>query len=260
MAYFGYRGYKCWYEEYGKEGEPRIVVIPDEGQNTVGLFAFKDVLAPGVKDGYDTYRVTIPDFLGTGKSDVPRGSVADKWYDQALQLKELFYQNSYEPAVLIALGEGGNRTAVEFLKEAPEFVDRIIADEIYEDVFDGIAGWEDKIMFIADSAPKRIYGQWYGYALMCVQLLEGWTEKCPYCGRMMYLGTVTAMRDLPAWRLEKISNFSMNENTGDWFELKENVKAKNLLDKLMVHNDSWHKKAFVCRKCGKMIADVKYLL
>ena len=107
MAYFEYRGYKCYYEEYGKETKPRVIVVPDEGQNVTALFGFKEVLAPDTSVDYSTYRVTIVDFLGMGKSDVPRISVSDTYNDRALQLKELFYQGSYDSSVLIAVGEGG---------------------------------------------------------------------------------------------------------------------------------------------------------
>ncbi|MBQ6900275.1 MAG: alpha/beta hydrolase [Firmicutes bacterium] len=261
MAYYEYRGYKCWYEEHGRENDPVIVIIPDEGQNAVGLFAFKEVLAPAAKDNYSTYRVILMDFLGTGKSDVPRISVGSTWQDQALQLKELFYHGQYGPAVLIAVGKGGSCTAAEFLKEAPELVDRIIADEQYKEIFGELTESLGKLTYIADSAEKRSYGEWHGYAVMCMQLLEGWTEKCPYCGNMMYRGVIRGGRGLATWTLEKLSNFSMNENTGDWFYLKEVKKPESFAEKIFaIPNESWDKRAFVCRKCGKMIADVKDLI
>ena len=72
MAYFGYRGYKCYYEEHGKEDDPRIVIVADEEYDTSSLFGFKEVLAPVHPADYSTYRVTLMDFLGAGKSEVPK--------------------------------------------------------------------------------------------------------------------------------------------------------------------------------------------
>ena len=253
MAYFGYRGYKCYYEEHGKADNPLVVIVPDEGDCALTLFSFEEVLADS-----GLYRVVIPDFLGTGKSDQPNLTFSDQYSERAEQLRELFIQNGYERAVLIALGESGSRTVSEFLSETPDFAEKIIVEARYAELFNE----NENILVLWDNVSKRKFVSWQGYALMCLQMLKGICEKCPYCGSMMSCGNIRGYRYPATWTLEDVNTMTSPEG-GDWFELRETREKNGDLKKLLSSRLSLEtnvSKAFVCRKCGKMIADVNHLI
>ena len=119
MKAFTYRGYKCCYSEFRTEGVKTMILIPDDGYPGNTVQVFMSYMPSG-------YKIVLVDFLGCGEADKPQGSVADRWNDQAMQLKELFYAAGYEQAILIGFGEGGCRTAEAFLAEMPDRVERVI--------------------------------------------------------------------------------------------------------------------------------------
>ena len=84
MNTFSYRGYQISYSEYGNENGRRVILVPDDGQDSTSIQSAISCMTA-------SYRTVLIDFLGCGQSDKPQGFVSDLWHDQALQLKELFF-------------------------------------------------------------------------------------------------------------------------------------------------------------------------
>lgn len=74
MGYFSYKGYSCYYEEYGL-GKPLIFLHG----NTASSRMFSEI----VGEYSSSYKVILMDFLGHGKSDRVSRFQADLWYDEA---------------------------------------------------------------------------------------------------------------------------------------------------------------------------------
>ena len=172
----------------------------------------------------------------------------------------MFAQAEYNQAIIIAIGKNGSEVALTFAQEMPHHVISVIVDKRYQEIADKFPELVEKIMLLADSTTERKFAAWYGYALMCINLLEGWAEKCPYCGSMMYIGVIRYVRDLPSWMLKGLSSFSALEGTGDWFFLKDDSPEKMINKFFNYSMNTGYMNAYVCRECGKMIADIKHLI
>ena len=102
MAYFKYKNQSCYYEEIG-EGRPLLFLHG----NTASSKMFSLII-----DKYSSdYKVILLDFLGHGKSDRLDKFPIDFWYDH-----------------------GGALAAINAALEAPDLVDKLIADSFEGEV------------------------------------------------------------------------------------------------------------------------------
>lgn len=251
MAEFYYRGYKCCYYEYGSEDGRRVIVVPDDGQGGDSVYSMTGWMAP-------RFRITLVDFLGCGEADKPRGFVSDLWHDQAMQLKEMFYEAKYDHAVFIGIGNGGCRTLEEFLKEMPDVVETAIftakdfmLPNLDENLSSKIVLLPDSVRFRKDKElDTRIL------TMICMQILTGKRVLCPYCGGDMVEGHIVGGRDVPRWILgEDAIGFPDNE-AGEFY--LRNREPQGVLGHIKgaFHADAARKTSYVCYACRKMIADI----
>ncbi|MBR4411944.1 MAG: alpha/beta hydrolase [Firmicutes bacterium] len=250
MANFTYRGYKCCYSEFrSEESSKSIILIPDDGQPGYSVQEILSYMPTG-------YRMVLVDFLGCGDSDKPSGFVSDLWTDQAMQLKELFYQTGYEHAVLIGFGEGGCRTAEAFLQEMPERVERVICTA--KSYVSGSLPKElrSKIMMVPSSMHYLGDLQGRSLGLACRQLLQGDETRCPYCGGIMMRGKIVGGRDLSRWTMDDGLYAGGYPGAGEFY--LRNLEPKGFLERVRdpFNEDRAQKTAYVCYDCGKMVADI----
>lgn len=259
MAFFEYRGYQCWYFYSGNRKEKKVVLIPDEGKSGASTADFADILAPRFTEVSDRCVYQI-DFLGCGQSEEPRSFVSDKWKDQALQLKELFYHEKMDRASLIAFGEGGYRTAAAFLEEAPEMVEMIVVvgslvtkDEL-ADFPDGKMKLLPPSMAGSDEKDMRVL------AAAVSQLTDEEGVSCPYCGDRMLRGYIEGgYRDgVPSW-LVAVRDEALEFPGEGGVYLLRNVRPKGFVQKYIFFNekDGQRKTAWICKACKKLIADME---
>lgn len=118
MAFFNYKGKRCFYEEIG-EGVPLLLLHG----NTASSKMFEEIVPYFSSD----YKVVLIDFLGHGKSDRLQSFPADLWYDQAMQVIEFLKQKLYKNVYIIG-SSGGALVAINVALEAPNLVQKVIAD------------------------------------------------------------------------------------------------------------------------------------
>lgn len=118
MPYFNYKNKKVYYKEVGF-GKTLLLLHG----NTASSNMFSDVIKLYAK----YYKVVLIDFLGHGKSDRVNEFEIDLWYDEAQQVITLLKENNYDKVNIIGTS-GGALVAINVALEAPELVDKIIAD------------------------------------------------------------------------------------------------------------------------------------
>lgn len=118
MSFFNYQSNKVYYKELGK-GRPLLLLHG----NTASSNMFLDI----VSDFTDNHKVILIDFLGHGQSDRLNKFSTDLWYDEAQQVIQFLKEKSYETVDLIG-SSGGALVAINVALEAPELVNKVIAD------------------------------------------------------------------------------------------------------------------------------------
>lgn len=260
MGTFMYRGYQCAFYQMGNKEGKKVVLVPDEGESGSVLSEFANVLVPRFQNEvpFSTYQI---DFLGCGQSESPRSFASDQWKDQALQLKELFFHESISQAVLVAFGRGGGKTAVEFVREAPELVEKayLIGGDFTEAELGEFP--EGKIQELPRSMQPK------GETSLCLlgavveQLLRGEMMDCPYCGGPMLRGYIEGFRDPVRWTVA-VGDAPMDfPGEGGVFYLR-NKDPKGFVQKYVFFSeaDGSRKTAWICKACGKLIADMPNVL
>ena len=118
MAYFQYSGKNIYYEELGG-GKPLLLLHG----NTASSRMFG-----GMAECFAArHRVVLIDFLGHGRSGRLERFPTDLWYDEARQVIALLHERRYESVDIIG-SSGGALVAINAALEAPERVDKVIAD------------------------------------------------------------------------------------------------------------------------------------
>lgn len=118
MSYFNYKGKKIYYEECGS-GESLLLL---HGNTVSGKF-----FAPVIPMLASKYHVTVPDFLGCGKSDRIIEWPADLWYEWSCSVAALCNQLGLSKVKLIGCS-GGALVAINMALEHPELVEYVVAD------------------------------------------------------------------------------------------------------------------------------------
>lgn len=124
MSYFTYKGHSCYYEEIGS-GKPLLLLHG----NTASSKMFSLIVEKYSSD----YKVILIDFLGHGQSDRLHKFPIDLWYDEAEQVIEFLKQKNYKNVYIIG-SSGGALAAINVALEAPELVDKVIADSFEGEV------------------------------------------------------------------------------------------------------------------------------
>jgi pimeloyl-ACP methyl ester carboxylesterase len=124
MPYFTYNGYSCYYEEKG-EGRPLLLLHGNSASSTM-FYEIADQFALH-------YKVILIDFLGHGQSDRVEQFPADLWYDEARQVIAFLKQKNYKDVLLIG-SSGGALAAINVALEAPELIDKVVADSFEGEV------------------------------------------------------------------------------------------------------------------------------
>jgi len=118
MPFFNYKNKKVYYEEIGT-GKPVLLLHG----NTASSNMFLDVI-----ESYTlNYKVILIDFLGHGKSDRLEEFPIDLWFDEAQQVISFLKEKKYNNVNLIG-SSGGALVAINVALEAPQLVDKVIAD------------------------------------------------------------------------------------------------------------------------------------
>lgn len=118
MSYFNYNGKQVYYNEAG-DGVPLLLLHG----NTVSSRMFQSVLPLYTAK----YKVVWMDFLGHGASDRLDSFPTDLWYDEARQVIPFLREKQYGKVNIIGTS-GGALVAINIALEAPELVNRVIAD------------------------------------------------------------------------------------------------------------------------------------
>lgn len=118
MSYFTYQGKQIYYTETGS-GAPLLLLHG----NTASSNMFQ-AIAPAYAQ---RYKVILLDFLGHGRSERLDVFPADLWYCEAQQVIAFLREKGYGMAHLIG-SSGGALVAINAALEAPELVDKVIAD------------------------------------------------------------------------------------------------------------------------------------
>lgn len=118
MSYFNYNEKRVYYKEAGT-GAPLLLLHG----NTASSRMFEGVL-PLYAAKYHTILI---DFLGCGSSDRLEQFPTDLWYDEAMQAITLLREKQYGKVNIIGTS-GGALAAINIALEAPEFVNKVIAD------------------------------------------------------------------------------------------------------------------------------------
>lgn len=118
MAFFRFEDKNVYYSEMG-EGTPLLMLHG----NTASSNMFAEVA--GAYAG--NYKVILIDFLGHGQSDRLERFPADLWFYEARQVIAFLREKQYTKVHVIG-SSGGALVAVNVALEAPELVDKVIAD------------------------------------------------------------------------------------------------------------------------------------
>jgi pimeloyl-ACP methyl ester carboxylesterase len=118
MSFFTFEVKNVFYEEFGS-GKPLIFLHG----NTVSSKMYGDISRRYIQD----FRVILIDFLGHGNSDRLNGFPSDLWYFEAQQVTAFLKYNQYGKVNIIG-SSGGALAALNVALEAPELVEKVIAD------------------------------------------------------------------------------------------------------------------------------------
>lgn len=118
MAYFQLWGKKIYYSETGT-GAPVVLLH--------GNAASSNMFYEIAKKYEEVYRTILIDFLGHGQSDRLEEFPTDLWFDEAQQVIAFLKEKHLGKVNLIGTS-GGALAAINVALEAPELVNKIIAD------------------------------------------------------------------------------------------------------------------------------------
>lgn len=118
MSYFRYKEKNVYYTEVGS-GKPLLLLHGNTASSNMFLS-----IAPLYADKNN---VILIDFLGHGKSDRLDIFPTDLWYDEAQQLIAFLRDKGYAGANIIG-SSGGALVAINAALEAPELIEKVIAD------------------------------------------------------------------------------------------------------------------------------------
>lgn len=118
MSFYMYNGKKMYYQELGT-GQPLILLHG----NTASSNMFLEVATKYA----NTYKVILIDFLGHGQSDRLDAFPADLWFSEAEQVISFLKEKQYGKVNIIG-SSGGALVAINIALEAPELVNKVIAD------------------------------------------------------------------------------------------------------------------------------------
>lgn len=118
MGYFNFDNKRVYYTELGA-GTPLLLLHG----NTASSNMFAEIAEMYQKD----FKVILIDFLGHGKSDRLDEFPADLWFYEGEQVIAFLREKQYGKVDLIGCS-GGALVAINVALEAPELVNRVIAD------------------------------------------------------------------------------------------------------------------------------------
>lgn len=118
MSFFTFEGKKIYYEESGS-GTPLLFLHG----NTASSKMFTEI----AKKYIDDFKVVLIDFLGNGHSDRLVELPADLWFYEAQQVIAFLKYKQYGKVNIIG-SRGGALVALNVALEAPELVEKVIAD------------------------------------------------------------------------------------------------------------------------------------
>jgi pimeloyl-ACP methyl ester carboxylesterase len=118
MSYFIFDNKQVYYYEIGN-GTPLLFLHG----NTASSNMFSEI----AKKYQKSFKVVLIDFLGHGKSDRLPEFPADLWFYEAEQVIAFLHEKRYSNVNIIG-SSGGALAAINVALEAPELVDKVIAD------------------------------------------------------------------------------------------------------------------------------------
>lgn len=155
MSYFTFYGKQIYYTEFGT-GTPLLFLHG----NTASSNMFT-----AITDKYvENFRVILIDFLGHGKSDRLQKFPADLWFYEAEQVIAFLHQKHYSNVNIIG-SSGGALVAINVALEAPNLVNKVIADSFegekpLESFIENIAN--DREFSKHDENAKMFYAYMHG--------------------------------------------------------------------------------------------------
>ena len=118
MSYFYFDSKKVYYEEFGA-GIPLLLLHG----NTASSKMFSEI----TKEYQKNFKVVLIDFLGHGASERLEKFPADLWFYEAEQVIAFLHEKQYSNVNIIG-SSGGALVAINVALEAPDLVDKVIAD------------------------------------------------------------------------------------------------------------------------------------
>lgn len=118
MSYFKFKDKKVYYRESGS-GAPLLLLHGNTASSTM----FEEVVSLYEAEN----KVILIDFLGHGKSERLDKFPTDLWFDEAQQVIAFLKEKNYKKVNLIGTS-GGALVAINVALEAPELVNKVIAD------------------------------------------------------------------------------------------------------------------------------------
>jgi len=123
VGYFNYNNKRVYYDEFGT-GTPLLLLHG----NTASSNMFAKIAERYRKD----FKVILIDFLGHGKSDRLNEFPADLWFNEAEQVIAFLREKQYTKTNIIG-SSGGALVAMNVALEAPDLVNKVIADSFEGD-------------------------------------------------------------------------------------------------------------------------------
>ncbi len=123
MGYFIFNNKRVYYNEFGT-GTPLLLLHG----NTASSNMFAEIAERYRKD----FKVILIDFLGHGKSDRLNEFPVDLWFNEAEQVIAFLREKQYTKINIIG-SSGGALVAMNVALEAPELVNKVIADSFEGD-------------------------------------------------------------------------------------------------------------------------------
>ncbi|WMJ79055.1 MULTISPECIES: alpha/beta fold hydrolase [unclassified Sedimentibacter] len=118
MGYFNFNNKQVYYKEFGT-GIPLLFLHGNTASSN--MFA-------GIAEKYkNCFKVILIDFLGHGKSDRLNEFPIDLWFNEAEQVIEFLRKRQYSKVNIIG-SSGGALVAINVALEAPELINKVIAD------------------------------------------------------------------------------------------------------------------------------------
>jgi len=123
VGYLNYNNKRVYYDEFGT-GTPLLLLHG----NTASSNMFAEIAERYRKD----FKVILIDFLGHGKSDRLNEFPADLWFSEAEQVIAFLREKQYTKINIIG-SSGGALAAMNVALEAPDLVNKVIADSFEGD-------------------------------------------------------------------------------------------------------------------------------